>query len=165
MRYFFEDKEIAYNEADFSKGFFQNDKLFIKHHTAVPFIEEQGHYEVETEYPNGGKDYVWIVDKEGQEAREAWDEYEDIQRFIPFTPQELADHAIMEYKTNLQETDYNLLKAFESLILTMKDATALNFIPKFIEWLLAVVKDYGTIISMRQEWRDEINRLENEVQE
>ena len=33
---------------------------------------------------------VWIIDVPGTEAKEAWDEYEDIQRYVLYTEEELA---------------------------------------------------------------------------
>ena len=36
-----------------------------------------------------GTDVAWIVDKERQEAKEAYDEYEDIQRYKLYTEEEL----------------------------------------------------------------------------
>lgn len=76
---------------DEKKGYLKNDSLFVCHHEAVEAIEEQGHWETIAEYPNGGKDVEWIVDVPGVEAKEAWDEYEDIYRYIPYTEEELAE--------------------------------------------------------------------------
>lgn len=71
------------------KGYLQ-DSVHIIHHEAIAAVEEQGHYEVIAEYPNGGKDVDWIVDVEAVEAAEAWDEYEDILRYVEYTEEELA---------------------------------------------------------------------------
>ena len=76
---------------DNTKGYLANDKVLIAHHEAVEAVEEQGHFETIAEYPNGGKDVEWVVDTLGVEAAEAWDEYEDIYRYIPYTAAELAE--------------------------------------------------------------------------
>ena len=76
---------------DNTKGYLVNDKVLIARHEAVEAVEEQGHFETIAEYPNGGKDVEWVVDKPGVEAAEAWDEYEDIYRYIPYTADELAE--------------------------------------------------------------------------
>ena len=76
---------------DNTKGYLVNDKALIAHHDAVEEVEEQGHFVTVAEYPNGGKDVEWVVDKPGVEAAEAWDEYEDIYRYIPYTAAELAE--------------------------------------------------------------------------
>lgn len=41
-----------------------------------------------------GTDVAWIVDKERQEAKEAYDEYEDIQRYKLYTEEQLRERAI-----------------------------------------------------------------------
>ena len=50
---------------DNTKGYLVNDKVLIAHHEAVEAVEEQGHFETVAEYPNGGKDVEWVVDKSG----------------------------------------------------------------------------------------------------
>lgn len=75
---------------DYSLGYTTEEKVFIKHHDAIEPIQEVGHYETIAEYPNGGKDVAWVVDVEGVEAQDAWDEYEDILRYIRIPDEELA---------------------------------------------------------------------------
>ena len=75
---------------DLTLGHLQEEEIFIVHHEAVEAVEEIGHYEVVDEYPNGGKDVEWVIDVPGVLAKEEWDEYETIQRYIPFTEEELA---------------------------------------------------------------------------
>lgn len=74
---------------DLSLGYLREEKILITHHPAVEAIAEQWHYETIAEYPNGGKDVKKVVDVPGVEAREAWDEYEMISRYIPYTEEEL----------------------------------------------------------------------------
>ena len=76
---------------DDTKGYLIDDKVLIAHHGAVEAVPDEGHFETIAEYPNGGKDVNWVVDKPGVEAVEAWDEYEDIYRYIPYTAAELAE--------------------------------------------------------------------------
>lgn len=133
------DNELTADELDFSKGYLKEEKIFIKHHDAVSAVEEQGHYEIIKEYPNGGKDVEWIIDVPKVEAKEAYDEYEDIQRFVKFTQKELNSFRIEELKQKLNETDYCVLKIAEGS---------------------ATYDDYSEIIAKRREWRKEINNLE-----
>lgn len=85
------------------------DRVLIAHHPAVKPVEEAYHYEVVARYPNGGKDIIKVIDTPGVPLSEAWDEYEDILRFIPYTPEELAKieanrkPSIEEQITELQE--------------------------------------------------------------
>ena len=133
------DNELNANELDCSKGYLKEEKIFIKHHNAVSEVEEQGHYETIREYPNGGRDVEWIIDVPKVEAKEAYDEYEDIQRFVKFTQKELNSFRIKELKQKLNETDYCVLKIAEGS---------------------ATYDDYLEIIAKRREWRKEINNLE-----
>ena len=75
---------------DLSLGVLVEESIFIAHHEAIEPVEEQWHYEVVAEYDNGGKDVRKVVDVPGVEARDAWDEYETIQRYVPYTDEELA---------------------------------------------------------------------------
>lgn len=88
MRVFDESKAKELKSYDLEEGYLKPDKLFIAHHEAVEAVAEQGHYEVVAEYPNGGKDVDWIVDIPGVEAKEAYDEEENIYVFTPFTEEE-----------------------------------------------------------------------------
>ena len=82
------------------------DETITVHHDAVEGVEEVSHVEVLKEYyetgPDGtpvldedghkivfGKDVKTIIDVPGVEAKEAWDEQEEIQRYIPYTAEEL----------------------------------------------------------------------------
>lgn len=74
---------------DIDKGYLIEDTHLVKHHEAVEAVEEEGHWVTIAEYPNGGKDIDWVVDVAKVEAKEAWDEYEDILRYIEYTQEEL----------------------------------------------------------------------------
>lgn len=78
------------SELDLNLGFLQPESIVSIHHEATEEVKEVGHYEVIAEYPNGGKDVKWVIDVPGVEAKEAWDEYEDIQRYVLYTEEELA---------------------------------------------------------------------------
>lgn len=83
------DLEIA--SPDLGKGYLTEEQKLVAHHEAVEAVADVGHYEVIAEYPNGGKDVERVIDVPGVEAREAWDEYETVQVFHPYTAEELAD--------------------------------------------------------------------------
>lgn len=90
MRIFDETKTKEITNPDLEKGYLQNDKLLIAHHEAQAEVQEQKHEELLHEYPNGGKEYIEVIDVPYQAAKEAWDEYEDIQVYIPYTEEEIA---------------------------------------------------------------------------
>ena len=76
---------------DLDLGYLTNDRIFIAHHEAVEAVKEVYHWETEREYPNGGRDVKKVVDAPAVEGKEAWDEYEDIQRYTLYTPEEYAE--------------------------------------------------------------------------
>jgi hypothetical protein len=78
---------------DLGKGRLVEERIFVAHHEAIEAVAEEGHWEVIIQYRNGGKDVEWVVDVTGVEAAEAWDEYEDIYRYIEYTEAELAETA------------------------------------------------------------------------
>ena len=142
MRIFDENNNLL-NSYDGMKGYLKPDRLFVCRHEAVEAVAEEGHWETIAEYSNGGKDVDWIVDVPGAEAKESWDEYEEILRFILFTPKEKAINRIQELKNKLNETDYNIIKIVEGA---------------------ASISEMASIISQRAEWRKEINELQAEFE-
>lgn len=114
------DNEIQPEDVDYRLGKLSDDKIFVQHHDAVEAVEEQGHYETLREYPNGGKDVEWQVDTPGVEAKEAWDEYEDIQRYTKFTAEELEANAEREAQAvKQQEIQKAVMAAVPMLIQSM----------------------------------------------
>lgn len=77
---------------DLSLGWLENKTQTI-HHDAVAGVEEVSHYETIAEYPNGGKDVEKVVDVPGVEAKDAWDEEEQVQVYHLYTAEELAAQA------------------------------------------------------------------------
>lgn len=88
MKIYDQNKQFILSEVDLNAGTLKNDKVFICHHDAIPAIEGQGHREVIKEYPNGSKDVQWVWDVEPKPAVAAYDEYEEIQVYIPYTEED-----------------------------------------------------------------------------
>ncbi len=86
----FDENNVEIVSPDLNLGYLKTEEMFVKHHDAIEAVEEVWHYETIAEYPNGGKDVAKVIDVPGVEAKEAWDEYETIQRYIPYTEEELA---------------------------------------------------------------------------
>lgn len=97
--------ELKLKDIDLNAGKLVDETITV-HHDAVEGVEEVSHVEVLKEYyetgPDGtpvldedghkivfGKDVKTIIDVPGVEAKEAWDEQEEIQRYIPYTAEEL----------------------------------------------------------------------------
>lgn len=88
---------------DFSLGYATEETIVIAHHPAVEAVEEQWHYVVVAEYPNGGKLVKRVIDVTGVEACEAWDETEEILRWHYYTAEELAQMEEEESQPTLED--------------------------------------------------------------
>lgn len=126
---------------DLEAGHLVPERILVAHHDAIEAVEEVSHYEVIAEYEGGGKDVQRVIDIPGIAARDAWDEYEDVYRYVPYTAAERAKMRIEVLKAQLAETDYAVIKIAEGA---------------------ATAADYVDLIAQRQVWRAEINDLEGQ---
>lgn len=129
MRIFDATKTYELNEKslDFEKGYLKDDKKFVRHYEAAPFVKgktaqqiaqelelqgviiEKGYgamlYRVVKEEESGGRETELIEDEPDIPAQEAYDEYEDIQVYVPYNAEEL--------KNMLRAKRIPLLNAFD----------------------------------------------------
>lgn len=140
IRVFNEDKTEELASYDLNLGYLKSDKVVKQVHPAVLPVQEEGHYEVIMEYPNGGKDLAWVVDVPGVEAKDSYVEYEDIYVYVPYTDKELAQIEISKLKELLFSTDYQAIKYAEGAM---------------------TAEEYEPIKTTRQKYRDRINELES----
>lgn len=90
----YDENDNLIENPDLKYGHLEKDKKTV-HHEAVDAVEEKSHYETLAEYPNGGKSVRKVVDIEGIEAKDAYDEEVDILRYFLYTADELkalVDH-------------------------------------------------------------------------
>lgn len=97
--------ELKPENIDLNAGKLVSETITV-HHDAVEGVKEVSHVEVLKEYyeigPDGapvldeaghkvvfGKDVKTVIDVPGVEAKAAWDEQEEIQRYVPYTTEEL----------------------------------------------------------------------------
>lgn len=146
-------------------------------HRWVWDTDEDGHWETVAEYPNGGRDVEWVVDTEATGHWETLDsEGNPIEHFDGAIPEDLPkdvdntdvwvygvytayseeelsriqrQNAISELKSNLNSTDYIMVKISEYM------ATGQQLSDDEAE-------RYADIIIQRRQWREEINALEAE---
>lgn len=105
--------ELNREGIDLSIGYLKLDRLFVAHHEAIPFkagktaeelyaeLKRQGievreyggeYYRVLESYDEGaGEDLEQIEAEPDTQAKEAWDEYEDIQVYVPYNDEQLKD--------------------------------------------------------------------------
>lgn len=102
-----DENNVEITAPDLSLGHLVEEKVFIAHHPAVEEVRERWHYETVNDYLNGGKDVVKVIDVAGVAAKDAWDEYETIQRYIPYTEAELEERRnapTLESRVGILET-------------------------------------------------------------
>lgn len=132
---------------DLSKGKLENDTL-IKHIPEQQEIQEQWHYETVKEYPNGGKDVEKVIDVVGQPYIAEHDEVEDILVYKTYSEHQLKklenEKKLSELKQKLQKTDYKAIKYAEGEL---------------------SVEEYAETKAQRRAWREEINKLEEELKD
>ena len=90
MKIYDETLQNELNNPDLTRGKLESAQRLVTHHEAV---KRHYHYEVmegtvTADCPNGLRREV-----EDVPAADAWDEYEDVQRYVPYTEAELAEIA------------------------------------------------------------------------
>lgn len=166
MKVYNKEKTEILETYDPTKGFLKPDKILKEHHEAVKEntaeekakeliknganVEKIGEklYEIKAVYENGRE----VKEVKANPAKEAYDEYEDIKVYIPYTEQEIKAQEkirqIAEYKKYLADTDYIVLKIAEALAENdTKTVTALK-------------TTYVAELAKRKAWREQINELE-----
>ena len=114
---------VELESPDYELGTVKVDRLFIQHHEAVEAVAEAGHFEVIAAYPNGGKDVKWIIDVAAVEAAEAWDEYEDIYRYVRYTAEELAERQRLAEEAYRNSPEYRIKELEAALELLLSGVT------------------------------------------
>lgn len=109
---------------DLEKGYLTNETIVIAHHEAVKAKPGKSHIEVIKEYENGGKDVVTVWDEEPTEAKEAYDETEEIQRYHPYSEEELEDIEKMKLKTKDEQNKLNALYNSDMTFTDIVDSVA-----------------------------------------
>lgn len=109
---------------DLEKGHLEIETIVIKHHDAVEAKQGKSHIEVVKEYDNGGKDVITVWDEKPAEAKEAWDETEEIQRYIPYSAEELEKIAKEKEEAENKEAKLNSLYNADMTFSDVVDAVA-----------------------------------------
>ncbi len=112
MKVYDEYKTKELNSYDLEKGYLKSEKLFIAYHPSIVGKEEKGHYKIVKEYANGGKDVEWVVDVPAVQPQNAWEEYEDIQVYVPYSEEELKNKRIAEIKKRLSQLSEDFIQNF-----------------------------------------------------
>lgn len=116
-----DENNVEIASPDLSLGHLVEEEVFVAHHPAVEAVREQWRYETVYEYLNGGKDVVKVIDVPGVEAKDAWDEYETIKRYVPYTEEELAALEEARNRPTLEDRVGVLETTTDDMILLMAD--------------------------------------------
>lgn len=116
-----DENNVEITSPDLTLGHLVEEEVFVAHHPAVEAVREQWHYETVYEYLNGGKDVVKVIDVPGVEAKDAWDEYETIRRYVPYTEEELAALEEARNRPTLESRVDVLETTTDDMILLMAD--------------------------------------------
>lgn len=109
---------------DLEKGYLKNETIVTKHHDAVEATPGKSHIEVVKEYDSGGKDVITVWDEKPTEAKEAWDETEQIQRYITYSAEELEKIAKAKEEAENKEAKLNSLYNADMTFSDVVDAVA-----------------------------------------
>lgn len=104
MRIFDETKsyELLPETIDYTKGHLVSDKKFVMHHEAVE-AKEAVYEDIPEELSNGSTQIWKKLVNPAVEAKEAYDEYEDIQVYVPYPESELTERAERKELTTLEK--------------------------------------------------------------
>lgn len=116
-----DENNVEIISPDLSLGHLVEEEVFVAHHPAVEEVPEQWHYETIQEYPSGGRDVVKVIDVPGVEAKAAWDEYETIRRYVPYTEEELAAMEEARNRPTLEDRVGTLETTTDDMILLMAE--------------------------------------------
>lgn len=105
---------------DLELGYLVDETIFVEHHDAIAAVPAVTHEEIIKEYPNGGKDARIVVDVPAVEGKDAWDEYENIQRYVLYTEAELTAMEIEKNRPTVAER----LEAIEFALMELMGVSA-----------------------------------------
>ena len=116
-----DENNVEITSPDLSLGHLVEEEVFVAHHPAVEEVPEQWHYEIIKEYPGGGRDVVKVVEVPWVEAKAAWDEYETIKRYVPYTEEDLAALEEARNRPTIENRVDVLESTTDDIILLMAD--------------------------------------------
>ena len=82
---------VEIQEYDLETGKLVPSRLLVQHHEAVEFQAAQYEDQLVEEYENGGRLYNHICVSPAVQGKPAWDEYEDVKMYVPYTKEELEE--------------------------------------------------------------------------
>lgn len=97
---------------DESNGYVEEEEINGTYHEAQEEVQEEFHWKVIKEYPNGGQDLEKVVDVPYIAPHEAYYEKETILRYHPYTEEQLKQ--IADEKAEIENKEAKLNSMFDS---------------------------------------------------
>ena len=159
MRYENEAGEpLDEKDIDLNLGRVREERRLVARHEATPEVPEQGHWQdVLKEGQVIGQ--TWVVDVEYQPAREAWDEYEWVGVYVPFTDEELEANAAAQAEFNrtaavAEQSRAAVMMLVNAQSATMSDSQAASMPALFADWTVGTDYKPGDIVRYKSGlWR------------
>jgi|GEM_PF-1467380 len=89
MRILDETRKIEIYNPDLEKGYLVEERIVTGHTEEIPAVQSRGRYEVEKEFPNGGRAMRWVEESPFVPAKPSEPIFEDVKVFIPFSAEEI----------------------------------------------------------------------------
>lgn len=136
MRIFNENKtqELNKENIDHEKGYLKPDKLFIAHHEAVEAKQAVYDYR-EVEEESGGTSLYPILVEPVLEAKEAYDEYEDVQVYVPYTEEELKEHKLSKLRRQREVVCFSIINRGQLWYDTLTETQKIELREWYVAWL------------------------------
>ena len=133
-------------DIDLNLGSVRTERRLVAHHEATPAVAEVSHWE-DVPTSDGSRVQVKVVDSPALPARDAWDEYETVGVFHPYTDEELeaqaAERAEAERSKAVEsQTGMALMMLVNAQAASLSDGQALELDALFADW--AAGTDYKT---------------------
>ena len=151
MKIFNEQKTQEVLNPDLAKGTLKADKLLIRTIPAIIAVEENWHYEKMPADASGGYELKRVIDVMGVIGKPAENIYEDIQIYIPFTPEQIEQQkksrrtvyldAYRKYQAAINYGEFERVPAVDTFIAALRNKNwqALDYIPPQIKYFTGEV--------------------------
>ena len=140
MRYENEAGEpLDENDIDLNLGRVREERRLVAHHEATPEVPEQSHWETISCDDTGFAAQSKVIDVQFQPAREAWDEYETVGVYHPFTDEELEANAVEKAESDrakalVEQAPLAVMMLVRSQAASLSDGQALGMDSMFPEY-------------------------------
>lgn len=112
MKIYNQDKTEILNDIDLELGYLADDKRLVRH---VDAVEGHTEYIEHTYYDENGKVFgvsKSIDEEKSTSSQPAYDEYEDIKVFVPFSEEQLKQNKIDQLQERLTELSRDIVQIY-----------------------------------------------------